>query len=132
AQSRELRPAAVFLLAVARLPGGETLARVEIPVIDLHRGATERAARPYQLERSKQPPGVLALDDRLRDDVAGHRRGVEAVPAKSARQPDARQELTDLRHPVQRSAQCARPGMFDLDLAELRVDCRDVRLQVRH
>jgi hypothetical protein len=63
-------------------------------------GAAETAAGPDQLERRELSPSLIAFDDSARDKVAGHRRRIEAVPAKAAGEPYPGPELTDLRHTV--------------------------------
>jgi hypothetical protein len=93
------------------------------------RSSIGRAAGPDQLEGQEQPPGRVASDDRPRNDVAGHRRRVDAMSAEAAGQPDAGNDLADLRHAVNGIAQDAAPGIVDFHIAKLRIDAPDVAPQ---
>ena len=84
------------------------------------------SARPHQLERIEPLPGFIALNDGASDKVSGHRCGVEAVAAEAAGKPEAGPELTDLRHTVERIAQCAGPGVIDGDVPKLGISLLDV------
>jgi hypothetical protein len=62
----------------------------------------------------------------LADDPARHRGGVDAVAAESARDPQPRRKLADLRHAMQRVAEHARPDVLDLHAGELRIELLDI------
>src|SRR5689334_23826594 len=66
------------------------------PDADLPRRPADDATGPDQFERRKLAPGLIAVDDGARDEIAAHRRGIETVPAKTAGQPDARPDFADL------------------------------------
>src|SRR3954452_21268462 len=83
---------------------------------------------PYQFERRKQPPALVALHDAARDQLAGHRGGVQALSAEAAGHPKTFSQLPDLRHAVHGLADRAAKGMGDLDLAELWKDGGDAAL----
>ena len=51
------------------------------------------------------------------------------MPAEAARDPQARLDLADLRHAMHGVAERAAPGIFEIDLAELRENPRDVAPQ---
>src|SRR5436309_5267539 len=122
---------AIFLLAATGLARQITLAAAYPRVISVPRQAADGTTGPHQLEWQEQPPGVVALIDRARDDVAGHRRGVEPVAAEAAGEPQARRELADLRHAMQRIAEHAGPEVLDIDRLELRIDGFDLGLERR-
>src|SRR5262249_45225349 len=99
------------------------------PDADLPGCPADYATGPDQFERRKLPPGLIAIDDGARDEIAAHRRGIETMPAETAGQPDARTDLADLRHAVHGDPQTAGPGIVDLDIADLRIGMFDVGLQ---
>ena len=96
------------------------------PIIGLRHRAADDSAGPNELERRELPPGLIAVDDGAGDEVAGHRRGVEAVAAEAARQPHAGTELADLRHAVDRVAERAGPCVICANLAELWISLFDI------
>src|SRR5579875_3814269 len=88
------------------------------PIDALRGGTADDASGPDQLVGREQAPGLVAFDDAAGDELAGHRRGVETVAAETARHPNARRDLADLRHAVYGAAERAGPQMRDLDFAE--------------
>src|SRR5262249_25531258 len=107
------------------------LTRAQPRVISLSCHATDSAAGPHQLEWQEQPPRIVALVDRTRDDVARHRGGVEPLSAEAAGKPQAGRQLADLRHAMQRVAEHAGPDVLDLHRLELRIDGFDLALERR-
>src|SRR4030095_5494675 len=87
-----------------------------------------RATGPDQLERRKQPPALVAPQDAARDQKARHRRGVEALAAKTTRHPKPFSQLADLRHAVHGDADRAAKDVFDSHLAEFWKDGVDPAL----
>src|SRR5262245_25058087 len=77
------------------------------------------AAGPYQLERREQPPAIVASQDATRDQLPGHRRGIESLAAEAACDPKPFAELADLRHAVHGLAGCTTKGLCDVDTAKL-------------
>src|SRR6266446_7628062 len=114
------RPAPPKLrFAIARLTRPAALARTEPPILRLRGEPADTTARPDQLEWQELPPGIVTLVDCARNNVAGHRRGIESVAAKTARQPNLRHKLSDLRHAVQSIAENAGPNMFNFHRPKL-------------
>src|SRR5262249_59162774 len=93
-----------------RCPCRPALARIEPPVKRLHDRAADATAGPHEFERGEQTPGVVTLDNGLGEKIARHGRGVDALAAEAAGEPKASRDLSDLRHPMQRIAEHARPG----------------------
>ena len=121
-------PAAAPALALARQPAARAArARRDDQVEHCCAAAAERAAGPDQRERREHLPGPVALDDGARHHLAAHRRGVEAVAAEAAQQPEPGRDLADLRHAVHGVADHADPGVFRLDVAELPDRCAGSR-----
>src|SRR3954452_19913113 len=77
-------------------------------------------ARPDQFERREQPPALVAPQDAARDQLPGHRRRIQPLAAKAARDPEAFAQLTDLRHAMHGQADGAAEDIGYRDLAELR------------
>ena len=113
--SRRCLPTAGF--AVAGLLRLALVAPAVPPIADLRRHAARQAAGPDQFEGQEQSPSVVAVHDRVRDQVAGHRGGVEAVATETARQPNTRRQFPDLRHAVDGAAEHTGPEVLDRDLA---------------
>ena len=97
-----------------------TLDRSRAPVDSLCDDSAEQASRPDQFIRCEQPPGLIAVDNAARDEFACHRTGVEAVAAKTARQPYAAFDFADLRHTMNRAPNVPLHKWANLDFAELR------------
>src|SRR5262249_61083278 len=90
------------------------------PIGALYYAASERAARPDQIERREQPPGFVAVVNGAGEQHAGHRGGVEAVCAEAAGEPQPGRYLAQLRHAVQRRSDGAGPGIVEADVTDLR------------
>src|SRR3954470_15294764 len=89
------------------------------------------AARPHQLERRKQPPALVAPQDAARDQLPGHRRGVQTLAAEAAGDPQSLPQLADLRHAVHGHPDGAAEHFGDADLAELWKNAGDPLLDRR-
>ena len=63
------------------------LAGAEPPVIAPARCRGRAYRRPKSIRRAEMPPSLIAVDHGAGDQIAGHRGGVEPVPAEAARQP---------------------------------------------
>src|SRR6202007_1518770 len=70
-------------LGASLVPGGP---QAFTPDADLPRRPADYATGPDQFERRKLPPGLIAIDDGARNEVAAHRRGIQTVPAEPAGQ----------------------------------------------
>ena len=127
-----LRQTHVFLLPPTRCPCRQALARIEPPVKHLHHRAADATAGPHELERGEQSPRIVTLDNGLGENVPRHGRGVDAVAAEAAGEPKASRKLSDLRHPMQRIAEHARPGMLNLDIGELRINRCHIGFEPAH
>jgi len=71
--------------------------------------------RPDQFERREQPPAFVAPQDAARDQLAGHRRGIQPLAAEAADHPQALSQLADLRHAVHGLADSAAPGLGEFE-----------------
>src|SRR4051794_12915571 len=89
---------AVLRFAIARFAGLAQFAAMKPPIMYLRDGASEPPAGPDQLVGQKHPPGIVAFGDRARDDIAGHRGGVQPVAAEAAGEPYLWHQFADLRH----------------------------------
>ena len=87
-----------------------------------------RAAGPDQFERRKQPPALVAPKDAARDQLARHRRGIEALTAEARGNPQPFAQLPDLRHAMHGQSDRTAEHVGDLDLAEPGKDRRDAAL----
>src|SRR6201999_2713270 len=67
---------------------------------DLSGDAADRTSCPNQFEWREQPPALVAPENAARDQLTCHCRGVEALTAKTARDPKSFAQLADLRHAV--------------------------------
>src|SRR5262249_53433930 len=97
------------------------------PIIKLRQRAAVFAAGPDEFERRKQLPGRVVVRNSAGDQITRHRSGVEPGAAEAAGEPQARTELADLRHAMERMSQRARPGMLNGDFAELGIGLADFR-----
>src|SRR5260370_23007397 len=79
----------IAALAITGLLRLDLVAAARPPIADLRGDASCQAARPDQFKWQEQSPSIVAIDDCARDQVAGHRGGVEAVSPEAARQPYA-------------------------------------------
>ena len=93
--------------------------------------AAGRPAGPDQLEWREQPPALVAPQDAARHQKPGHRRGAEALPAKTTCHPQPLAQLPDLRHAVHGSADGAAEHIRYCDLAEPRKHRVDAALDAR-
>src|SRR5262249_25928058 len=102
------------------------VACLQLPVNELCSDAPQRSAGPAGAERLEQAPAIVFAGDAGSDSV-GARGGLRnAVAAERGAGPQARTDLADLRHLVQRVAHETGPGILDLEVAELRIDRDDV------
>src|SRR4051812_20091604 len=84
-----------------------------------------RSPRPDQLERREQLPALVAPQDAAGDHLPGHGRGVHALAAEAACDPEAFAQLADLRHAMHGLAGGAAEHVGDLDIAEMGKDRPD-------
>src|SRR5689334_25209509 len=76
-------------------------------------------ACPHQLERREQPPAIVAGQDAARNQLSGHRRGIETLAAEAARDPESFAKLADLRHAMHGLASRPAESLGDVDVAKL-------------
>ena len=117
------------LLAAVRHAAMDSSSPARRPVEHLLRHAAINPAGPHQRERREQLPGAVGLDDAARHDLAAHRGGVEPAIAEARQEPQAGRDLADLRHPMHGVAEEPGPGIFGLDVLELREGAPDLAEQ---
>src|SRR5215470_2490064 len=116
--SLSLLPLAQFL-ALPYRQRGHLLALMPPPCRCARHHATHPTAGPNQLERQEAPPGIVAVNNGARDEVARHCCGVEPLAAECAGEPDAGLDFADLRHAVNGKSHLGRPEMLELYGPEL-------------
>src|SRR3954469_22894316 len=79
-----LRPHALAM--PCQCTGGRRAA-TDPEIDDMTRDPAADPAGPDQFERREQLPAIVSGEDALRDQLAGHRRGVEPLPAKAVGDP---------------------------------------------
>src|ERR1700680_3979855 len=103
-------PGPCFLPITGHPPGGGGTAPPPHPD-EMSGYPTGRAPRPHQFERRKQPPALVAPQNAARDQLPGHRRGVQALAAEAARDPQTATQLADLWHAVHGLADGTAPDL---------------------